>query len=85
MLVRLFVCVSVCQCACFQYLIYSTSHPSGNQVDGLPLVLHTRALVVGVDLPPALSGNNCKKLCYENIYYDAFELKLSEQIQDNTE
>ena len=34
---------------------YSTSAPSGNQVDGLPLVLHTRAVVVAVQKTPRFS------------------------------
>ena len=60
----------------FYKVLYPTSRPSGNQVDGLPLVLHnTRALVSGVPLPLALSDDNCKKLyCIFNIYH-YFELK----------
>ena len=35
-----FVSVFVFLCVCCQWLLYSTSPPSGNQIDGLPLVLH---------------------------------------------
>ena len=43
----------------FLKLFYSTSRPSGNQVDGLPLVLHnTRAVLVSFPLGPALSDDN---------------------------
>ena len=62
--VLLFVCLFALWFACLLVALFfkrlcSTSPPSGNQVDGLPLVLHnTRAVVVGVLLGPALFNDN---------------------------
>jgi len=59
----------------FRKVVYSTSRPSGNQVDGLPFVLHnTRAVVLGLPLPPALSGSNLKNLYCEIQYNNAFTM-----------
>ena len=86
--VCLFLPWFVCMLACARSLLlrhYSTSPPSGNQVDGLPLVLHTRAVLLGPPLPSALFWDNSQKLYYETDNYDARALKESEQIKDNTE
>ena len=64
-------------------LFYSTSRPSGNQVDGLPLVLHTRAVLVSFPLGPALSDNNWQKMYCESWNSVYMKLKWSEQIQDS--
>ena len=62
--VCLFVCLLVCAVDSIEALLYE---PSGNQVDGLPLVLHrssfdsqsnTRAVVLGPPLRSALFGDN---------------------------
>ena len=70
----------------FCEVLYSTSRPSGNHVDGLPLVLHnTRALVSGVLLPPALFCDNWQKLYCSSINYHCSELNESEQIKESIE
>ena len=45
-----------------KFNFYSTSPPSGNQVDGLPLDLHTRAVVGGVGGTPALICEKAEKM-----------------------
>ena len=45
-----------------KFNFYSMSPPSGNQVDGLPLDLNTRAVVGGVGGPPALICAKAEKM-----------------------
>ena len=47
----------------FISLVYSTSPPSGNQVDDLSLVLHTYTVLLGTPLSSAFCYDNWKKLC----------------------
>ena len=65
-------------------ILYSTSLPSGNQVDGLPLVLHnTRLLVSGVPLLSALFWYIRRSMYCGCNNYDCCDLKYSEHIQDS--
>ena len=73
LVLRLFVCMSACVRDRFLLRHYSTSPLSGNQVDGLPLVLHkTRAVVLGPPLRSALFNDNWEKLYCESNIYDAY-------------
>ena len=66
---RLLCVVSVC---CYMHILLYES-PSGNQVDGLPLVLHnTRAVVVDVPHPPAKIDCMLKMLTMKDYFSDCY-------------